>query len=436
MNVEEPSFAMQVRNRVERIIRYLSINGFVNKALIRGQELIIDELIDLDNLLGEQQILFENKKKEESKIVTDNKGKIPIDDDIKRNIKEIQKEAKIINIGIEQIRNAKWLFRYIGDGIAWRAFSYDRKIIGVLGAKEPVSFSSKKEGFTNEISYFKNICRKGSRWLPILHDITNCLRTNDISIFYNGYLVEIAEIKTKNGKVILLHEVEKEVSEDPRVSRQIAWFRKIKIFLETGDLGMLQSKLAGGRYIQKIIPLCYHFESIRDAITNSRINGVGCHEPEHGQLFIAINNSITTLEQSISELKNKYPHIFESPYIIQSMGSGGTYHHDLIPITGMDLPSKDIINVLFNEVLVFTAINYSCLIDQFKNRGIELNIYYDEKRRLHLLTMSNGFTGEIKDRLWDRVIKEGLGIISLIDLIKGIEEDYKNPIINYDQLGT
>jgi hypothetical protein len=36
MNVEEPSFAMQVRNRVERIIRYLSINGFVNKALIRG----------------------------------------------------------------------------------------------------------------------------------------------------------------------------------------------------------------------------------------------------------------------------------------------------------------------------------------------------------------------------------------------------------------
>ena len=131
----------------------------------------------------------------------------------------MQRSADELEYSITFLRFARWMYKYIADGIAWRAFSYNREIIRALGDKEPVSFLADREKINEEIRIFKAIRHLGEHWLPVMHDLTNCLRTADFSIFHQRVLKRIFELKIKSSDRVRTEK--EEITHNKRTLRQI-----------------------------------------------------------------------------------------------------------------------------------------------------------------------------------------------------------------------
>ncbi|MEZ0107897.1 hypothetical protein ABH920_001889 [Catenulispora sp. EB89] len=72
-------------------------------------------------------------------------------------------------------------YRSIGDAMAWRAFGFDRRVILALCRNEPPGIMAGKEGLRAELERVEAAWESGS--FAILHDLTNCLRIGDVTVF-------------------------------------------------------------------------------------------------------------------------------------------------------------------------------------------------------------------------------------------------------------
>jgi len=70
--------------------------------------------------------------------------------------------------------------RCVGDGLAWKAFSYERHLITALGANRSNPNLFGKEGFGCELTVLKDTWENEGHF-AILHDITNCLSVGDLT---------------------------------------------------------------------------------------------------------------------------------------------------------------------------------------------------------------------------------------------------------------
>ena len=72
-------------------------------------------------------------------------------------------------------------YRSIGDAMAWRAFGFNRRIILALCRNEPPGVMAGKAGLSAELERVEAAWESGS--FAILHDLTNCLRIGDVTVF-------------------------------------------------------------------------------------------------------------------------------------------------------------------------------------------------------------------------------------------------------------
>ncbi|MER5224550.1 hypothetical protein [Streptomyces flaveus] len=76
--------------------------------------------------------------------------------------------------------------RSVGDAMAWRAFRYDRRYILTLRRNEsPGPMTLSKEGTVHEIQFAEQQWSE-HRSFVLLHDITDCLRIGDVTVFRDG----------------------------------------------------------------------------------------------------------------------------------------------------------------------------------------------------------------------------------------------------------
>lgn len=90
--------------------------------------------------------------------------------------------------------------RSIGDAMAWRAFRYDRRYILALRRNEsPGPMTLSKEGTAHEIQFVEQLWSE-NRHFALLHDITDCLRIGDVTVFHDredgGQEIHLYELKT------------------------------------------------------------------------------------------------------------------------------------------------------------------------------------------------------------------------------------------------
>lgn len=83
--------------------------------------------------------------------------------------------------------------RSVGDALAWRVFGFQRNFILVLSRNEPPGDMAGKAGLAAERAYLTDAWRDGR--FTLLHDLTNCLRIGDVTVFDRDHIV-IDEIKT------------------------------------------------------------------------------------------------------------------------------------------------------------------------------------------------------------------------------------------------
>jgi hypothetical protein len=75
-------------------------------------------------------------------------------------------------------------YRSIGDALAWRVFGFERKYILALCRNDPPGSMARKAGLLAEIESAERAWKEGGQF-AIMHDLTNCLRIGDITVFSN-----------------------------------------------------------------------------------------------------------------------------------------------------------------------------------------------------------------------------------------------------------
>jgi hypothetical protein len=86
-------------------------------------------------------------------------------------------------------------FKCVGDALAWRVFGFQRKHIITLCQSEPPGGFAGKAGRAAELAHVERAYREDGKF-AILHDLTNCLRIGDVTIFDNDGTFVTIEVKT------------------------------------------------------------------------------------------------------------------------------------------------------------------------------------------------------------------------------------------------
>ena len=87
-------------------------------------------------------------------------------------------EVEVCNRVIRQLR-------CVGDALAWRAFGFDRRHIIARCRNQSPGLMLGKEGLDAERQYVDQTWHEDGQF-AILHDLTNCLRIGDVTIFGDG----------------------------------------------------------------------------------------------------------------------------------------------------------------------------------------------------------------------------------------------------------
>lgn len=85
-------------------------------------------------------------------------------------------------------------FRCVGDALAWRVFGFERRNIIALCQNAPPGVWAGKAGAAAELDLVEHAYRQDSQF-AILHDMTNCLRIGDVTIFRADGSRETIEVK-------------------------------------------------------------------------------------------------------------------------------------------------------------------------------------------------------------------------------------------------
>jgi hypothetical protein len=72
-------------------------------------------------------------------------------------------------------------YRCVGDALAWRVFGFQRQQIIALCQNAPPGVWAGKKGVAAEIAVVEQARADGQ--FAILHDLTNCLRIGDVTVF-------------------------------------------------------------------------------------------------------------------------------------------------------------------------------------------------------------------------------------------------------------
>lgn len=83
--------------------------------------------------------------------------------------------------------------RCVGDALAWRVFGFERRYILALCRNAPAGVMAGKLGLAAERDHVERAWKQDGQ-LAILHDLTNCLRIGDVTVF-GGDGPEIFEVK-------------------------------------------------------------------------------------------------------------------------------------------------------------------------------------------------------------------------------------------------
>jgi len=73
-------------------------------------------------------------------------------------------------------------FRCVGDALAWRVFGFERQYITALARNQSPGMMAGKLGLAAERARVEQVWREDGQF-ALMHDLTNCLRIGDITVF-------------------------------------------------------------------------------------------------------------------------------------------------------------------------------------------------------------------------------------------------------------
>ena len=161
--------------------------------------------------------------------------------------------------------------RSIADALAWRVFSYDRRVIVALSRNDPSGQMAGKAGLQAERDFIAQWSEDENHFV-LMHDLTTCLRIGDATLFkslgdeYEAYLYEI------------------KTDADRRRSKQL---RKKKLAEEALRSGGPLPDDPEGRFVTLNVPYKTHLPMLRDAFDIAADRGVVGMKVPGGRVMFA-----------------------------------------------------------------------------------------------------------------------------------------------------
>ncbi|OEJ21492.1 hypothetical protein AS594_38755 [Streptomyces agglomeratus] len=185
-----------------------------------------------------------------------------------RNGKQPHLQAPELQSGRDPADIATWRFehdvcerlarqlRSVGDALAWRVFDFHRPFILALCRNQSPGPMYGKAGLAAELEHLERACKEDDAF-ALLHDLTNCLRIGDMTVWDGVHPPRTEEIKTnpKNSKSAQL--------------RRINQARGAVL-----DGGPLPGTNASELLYDLNLPLRTHLDVLRDALERAATEGI------------------------------------------------------------------------------------------------------------------------------------------------------------------
>jgi hypothetical protein len=146
--------------------------------------------------------------------------------------------------------------RSVGDALSWRVFGFHRPFILALCRNDPPGPMYGKAGLKAELEHVERVWKEGGVF-AILHDLTNCLRIGDVTVFDDDASPRTLEIKT-----------------NPKKARGA----QIKRINEARAAVLEGGPLPGGNASEVLhnldLPLRTHLDQLRTGIEHAAVDGI------------------------------------------------------------------------------------------------------------------------------------------------------------------
>jgi hypothetical protein len=211
-------------------------------------------------------------------------------------------------------------YRCIGDALAWRVFGFQRKYILALSRNDPPGSMARKAGLAKEQETVEQAWQDGR--FALMHDLTNCLRIGDITVF------------TDDGPKII------EVKTDP-ARQNAAQERRIKAAeLALQGAGPLPGPDIRERLYDLDIPLKTHLDVLDDGTGRAAREGIFAAKLPGARALLVTdifgcNAQGWTEDQYNDRLKRKHDGA------LRRAGIGPQGREDNIHATNLDLVARD-----------------------------------------------------------------------------------------------
>ncbi|WP_329260469.1 hypothetical protein OG223_41340 [Streptomyces sp. NBC_01478] len=150
--------------------------------------------------------------------------------------------------------------RSVGDAMAWRAFRYDRRYIFALRRNEsPGPMTLNKKGTLHEIQFVEKQWNENGRF-ALLHDITDCLRIGDVTVFHD---------RQKGEQDVYLYELKT----NPR-RRESVQLTRTRLAAEALHIGGPLPGPDKAVLIDTGVPYTTHLSALSDAFAQAHQNGL------------------------------------------------------------------------------------------------------------------------------------------------------------------
>ncbi|MEV7167273.1 hypothetical protein AB0N60_34855 [Streptomyces microflavus] len=255
-----------------------------------------------------------------------------------RNGKQPHREVPELQSGRDPADIATWRFehdvcerlarqlRSVGDALAWRVFGFHRPFILALCRNQSPGPMYGKTGLAAELEHFERACKENGTF-ALLHDLTNCLRIGDMTVWDGVHPPRTEEIKT-----------------NPKNSRSAQLRRINQARVAVLDGGPLPGDNASELLYDLDLPLRTHLDVLRDALERAATDGTyATPVPGSRALFVVDQYACAQQGMSSEQFNERLQHAVDGA--LQRAGISANRETYNIQATSLDSTARDPLRV-------------------------------------------------------------------------------------------
>ena len=328
-------------------------------------------------------------------------------DGLKNTLIDLHEKENELKEFEEAVLRRRTLLKRLGDGLAWILTDYNRAYIRAMGRKEPAGFIFGKSGFKLERLALEAAFDEKKQIIGILHDLTNCLRTGDLTVVKfdrTPIILRCLELKTVRNQLASMRKRER---------RQEKYGEVIWNYVRTGKSTEVHPGLTTSSARPK---LTNHWLKMKLLLLKAKNSGYAHERIEDALLYVAIDPQTIPTEEAIhKQIKQLDP-----PFTFGCLDrlKDGLFDHE--PIFTFELDADQILDIIFERLTLCIFLSLGKLKQLLKKEGYDLMLPPDPARPQEGLRIRNEHGEEILIGSYpvEMLIYEGLDVKSFIDFIR------------------